>query len=702
MERTEVLPIARLGEHPGLDPRHAVLFEPLRIGPKTLPNRFYQVPHASGFGSERPRSQAAFRAVKAEGGWGGVCLDYAPISSDSDEIPAVGARLWDDDDARALALSVEAIHAHGALVGIELHHGGAESPNGDSRDVRLAPSQAASAQLWGGLAKEMTVDDMERVRRDWVAAARRARDVGFDIVYVYGAHGYLLTQFLSPWTNRRTDGYGGSPANRCRFFLETLEAVRAAVGDDCAIAVRTTIDGRDQLPGIVVDDMLGFVRLADPLVDLWDVTVGAWPEDSGTSRYYPEGHQRPWSVRVREATTRPIVGVGRYTSPDVMAEVLRSGAVDLIGAARPAIADPFLPRKVAEGRLGDIRECTGSNVCILREERFGRVGCLQNPSAGEEYRRGWHPETYPATASPDSSVLVVGAGPAGLECARVLGRRGYAAVHLVEAEQEVGGKLRWMRRLPTLGDWGRFLDWRATQLDQLDTVDVITGRRLTSADVLEYGADIVVVATGSSWRADGVQPDRRDPISGVHNAGVLTPEHVADGLRPPDGPVVVYDCEGYLVGAGIAELLALEGRDVHLVTPFTVLSPISDHTLEGDVLRAHLHRARIRGHRGVTLTAFDGAAVAGEGDFGEAWHLPAAGLVLVTQQASQDTLYRELVADEPGLTRSGVHAVHRIGDAVAPRMTSEAVFDGHRLARELDGDNPSVPRAVRRERVRLE
>ncbi|MFZ2014902.1 MAG: NADH:flavin oxidoreductase, partial [Nocardioides sp.] len=423
-----------LRNDPRLDARHAVLFEPLQVGPKTLPNRFYQVPHASGFGSDRPRAQAAFRVVKAEGGWGGVCLDYAPISRDTDEIPEVGANLWDDEDARALGLSVAAIHAHGSLAGIELHHGGAQSTNGDSRDHRLAPSQIASALSWGGLAKEMSVDDITRVRDDWVMAARRARDVGFDIVYVYGAHGYLLTQFLSPHTNRRTDGYGGSLANRTRIFLETLEAIREAVGQDCAVAVRIAVHGRDGLPGIETDDMLGFVSLADDMVDLWDVNVGDWPEDSGTSRYFPEGHQRPWSSRVREVTAKPVVGVGRYTSPDLMAEIVRSGAVDLIGAARPAIADPFLPRKIAEGRTEDIRECTGSNVCILREEAFARVGCLQNPSAGEEFRRGWHPERYPATTTPDTNVLVVGAGPAGLECALVLGRRGYRAVHLVEAE----------------------------------------------------------------------------------------------------------------------------------------------------------------------------------------------------------------------------------------------------------------------------
>ena len=338
-----------------MDPRHAVLFEPIQIGPKTLPNRFYQVPHASGFGVEKPRTQAAFRAIKAEGGWGGVCVDYTSISLECEEAPAVSALFWDDADAKALGLSADAVHAHGGLAGIELFHGGAHSENGQSRAIRVAPSQQRSHVIWGGLAKEMDADDISRIQREWVEAAQRARDVGFDIVYVYGAHGYLLSQFFSTHLNQRTDRYGGALQNRGRFWLETLEAVREAVGADCAVATRIPVNGRDGLPGIETDDMLELIRMASPLVDLFDVNVGVWPEDSGTSRYYPEGHEREWTDRVREATEKPVVGVGRYTSADLMAEIVRTRALDIIGAARPAIADPFLPTKIREGRLDEKR-----------------------------------------------------------------------------------------------------------------------------------------------------------------------------------------------------------------------------------------------------------------------------------------------------------------------------------------------------------
>jgi dimethylamine/trimethylamine dehydrogenase len=672
-----------------LDPRHAILFEQVPVGPKILPNRFYQVPHATGFGSARPHSQAAFRAVKAEGGWGGVCIEYSPVSADAEEAPYIAAYLRDERDAEALRLTVDAVHEHGSLVGVELYHGGNSSRNIDSRHTRIAPSQFAAGITLGSMAREMTLDDITRVQGDFVRAAQRARDIGADIVYVYGAHGYLMTQFLSTFSNRRTDGYGGGLAGRSRFQLETLELVRAAIGADCAIAVRICADGRDRLKGIHLDDMLGFVAMADPLADLFDVTVGSWPEDSGTSRYYPEGHELPWTSRVREATAKPIVGVGRYTNPDQMAAVIRSGAFDLIGAARPAIADPFLPRKIAEGRLADIRECTGANVCILREEGFGHIGCIQNATAGEEFRRGWHPESVPLARMPEQAVLVVGAGPAGMECALVLGRRGFATVHLVESQEAVGGRIRWTRRLPTLGDWGRVADWRQTQLDRLPNVEVITGRTLTTADILDYGAAIVVLATGSSWSGDGTQPGRLEPITGIVRA--LTPERIMAGERPAGPRVAVYDCEGYYVAAGIAELLAAEGHDVHLVTTHPVISPLSDGTLEGAMLRQHLHDVGVTMHAGVTVTDRRAGGIGGRTDLGDPFELDVDDVVLVTHQVPRDDLQRALLSDPDALAAAGIEAVHLIGDAMAPRWISESVFDGHRLAREIDGPHPAFP-----------
>ncbi|OGO56485.1 MAG: hypothetical protein A2V85_03865 [Chloroflexi bacterium RBG_16_72_14] len=686
-----------------LDPRHAILFEPVRIGPKTLRNRFYQVPHCTAFGTEKPWTQAAHRGVKAEGGWAAVCTEYAPFAPDTDEAPLVAARFWDEDDMRALRLMTDEVHRHGALAGLELHHAGNHAENNVTRYPTLAPSQTASDLHAHVVAKAMERSDIERVQRDWVEAAKRARDCGFDIVYAYGAHSYLLMQFLSPFYNGRTDGYGGSLANRARFWLETLEAGKRAIGDDCAIATRISVEGLGP-SGIHVDEALEFVGLADPYVDLWDVNVGSislWSHDSGSSRYFEEGYQLRWTGRVREATAKPIVGVGRLTNPDLMARIVRSGAWDLVGAARPSIADPFLPRKVAEGRTDEIRECTGSNVCIMKVDGFGHLGCLQNPTAGEEHRRGWHPERVEPAGDPSTPILVLGAGPAGLECAVTLGRRGFERVHLVEAERELGGKLRWVRRLPGLGDWGRVVDHRAVLLAKLPNVAVVTGKRLAAADVLDYGAAVVVLATGSHWSGDGLQAATHEPIDGADPAlpHVLTPEQVAaEGRRPPGRRVAVYDAEGYVTGPGIAQLLAAEGFEVTLVTPLDLVSPLSDLTVEGPLLRRALHDAGVRMVRGVTITAVEAGRATGETEFEEPWALDIDGVVLVTQQVSNDGLYHELVADPAALAAAGIRRLVRIGDAVAPRMPSEAVFEGHRCGREIELPDPMAVRAYDRER----
>jgi dimethylamine/trimethylamine dehydrogenase len=685
-----------------MDPNHEILFEPVRIGPKTLRNRFYQVPHCSGFGTDKPWTQAAHRGVKAEGGWAAVCTEYAPFSPDSDEAPLVAARFWDEADARALALMVDAAHRHGALAGLELHHSGAHSLNHQTRVPSLAPSQLASDLEPHLVPKEMEVADIRRVVGGWADAAARARDRGFDIVYVYGAHSYLPMQFLSTFYNKRTDGYGGGLEARARFWLETLEAVRAAVGNDCAVATRIAVEALGPA-GIHVEEALEFVALADGLVDLWDVNVGSiaqWSKDSGTSRYFDEGYQLEWTGSIRQATEKPIVGVGRLTSPDRMASIVRSGVWDLVGAARPSIADPFLPTKIREGRTEEIRECTGSNVCIMKVDGFGHLGCIQNATAGEEHRRSWHPERFDPSPKADRGVLVVGAGPAGMECAVVLGRRGFDAVHLVEAEPEVGGRMRWIRRLPTLGAWGRIVDHRKVMLSKLRNVEVVTGRRLSGDEVREYGAQLVIVATGSRWSGDGLQSATHEPIGGASAdlPHVLTPEQVMRGERPPGRRVVVYDAEGYYVGPGIAELLAREGFDVQLVTSLEIVSPISDLTLEGPMLRQRLHGLGVGMHRGVTILAVEADRVSGEDEFEEPWTWETDGIVLVTQQVSDDALYRELVDDPSGLEAAGIEGVYRIGDCVAPRMISEAIFDGHRLAREIDGPDPSVAMSFDRER----
>ena len=368
---------------------------------------------------------------------------------------------------------------------------------------------------------------------------------------------------------------------------------------------------------------------------------------------------------MREATAKPIVGVGRLTNPDRMAEIIRSGAWDLIGAARPSIADPFLPKKIEEGLYGEVRECIGCNICVMKAEEGNHIGCTQTATAGEEYRRGWHPERFEPAENRDRDVLVVGSGPAGMECAIVLGKRGFRRVHLVEAEAEIGGITRWVPRLPGLGEWGRLLNWRSVQLANLGNVEMITGARLSAQDVRDYGAEIVIVATGSRWAGDGLNFVTHEPIPGADAslAHVLTPEQVMlEGKTPPGERVLVFDADGYVMAAGLAEKLAAEGHSVELVTPHERIAPICDETLEGPLLRQHLHEVGVHGRTGTTMTGIEPGRVTAVDEFGEAVELDADAVVLVTQRRSDDALYSELKAGAETLADEGIEALYRIGD----------------------------------------
>ena len=218
------------------------------------------------------------------------------------------------------------------------------------------------------------------------------------------------------------------------------------------------------------------VAMLAELPDLWDVNLSPWSNDSTTSRFKAEGSQEPFTAFVKRLTSKPVVGVGRFTSPDSMVSQIKRGILDFIGAARPSIADPFLPKKIEEGRLEDIRECIGCNICVSGDFTITPLRCTQNPTMGEEWRKGWHPEIIPAHKS-DDAVLVVGAGPAGLECARALGQRGYR-VHLAEAGDELGGRVTLESKLPGLAEWARVRDHRIQQLGKLDNVEIYPGEPL--------------------------------------------------------------------------------------------------------------------------------------------------------------------------------------------------------------------------------
>ncbi len=666
------------------DSRFDVLFEPVKIGPVTAPNRFYQVPHCTGMGYGLPATLAAMRGIKAEGGWGGVNTEYCSIHPTSDDMPAPFASLWDEGDAHNMAVMAEAVHAHGALAGVELWHGGLRSSNLQSRETSLGPQSLPTASDPWQCAR-MDLTDIRMLRQWHRAAALRARAAGMDIVYVYAAHTYLLAQFLDRDINQRTDEYGGSAENRARLVRELLSETREAVGDRCAVAIRIEADHEDGGGEAERAELLASLA---PLVDLFNITVSDYSHEMGVSRFIKEGSLESRIAHVRKVTGKPVVSVGRFTSPETMLSQVKRGIVDLVGAARPSIADPFLPAKIREGREDDIRECIGCNICYACDGRGVAIRCTQNPTMGEEWRRGWHPERI-AVARSREEILVVGAGPAGLEAALSLGRRGHA-VKLAEASDQAGGRLNWETQLPGLVEWGRVRDWRLHQISKLPNVELFRGSRMTMNDVIDLDVAHVVLATGSHWRRDGRGRSLRTAVASFADARTVTPEEVMAGAGV-QGPVVIFDDDHYYVASALAERLAAQGLAVTYVTSEGKVSAWSEYTAE----QARVHARLIECGVTIIVNAIVAALVPGEAVVhcaytGRVQRVACGNFVPVTSREPDESLWH-------ALQDQGLRTLARIGDCKAPGLIAHAVYDGHRLAREFGEDPASI--IVRRERA---
>ncbi len=670
--------------------RYDVLFEPVTIGPVTARNRFFQVPHCNGMGRVRPAALAEMRGVKAEGGWAVVCTEEVQCYWGSDIAPFVEGSLIDEDDLPMHELMVEKVHAHGALAGCELVHSGHHTAN---LEIRTPPLGVASLPVTGihpVQARAMAARDIVDMRRWHRQGVQRAMRAGYDLVYVYAGHGLSTIQaFLSRRFNKRNDAYGGPLENRARLLRETLEDTLEVADGRVAVACRLCVDelvGADGLERPEIEELLGMLG---ELPDLWDFMVGDWDFDSLTSRFADEGSQEPYVRGLKALTSKPVVGVGRFTSADTMVRMIRDGVLDMIGSARPSIADPFLPNKIRDGRWEDIRECIGCNICVAGDWTNTSMRCTQNPTMGEEWRRGWHPERIRAKES-GAKILVVGAGPAGLEAAMSLGQRGYDVVLADAAPRVLGGRVALEARLPGLAAWIRVVDYRLAQLRRLKNVELARGSTVTAGEVLRYDFDHVAVATGARWRADGVGRSTLDPIPLAEGLKVLTPDDLLRGRLPAGDRVVLFDDDHYYIGGALAELLAAAGKEVTLVTPQALVSAWTENTMEQPRIHARLAAAGVSivlSHSLISASSerirFVCVYTGGE------TVLPADALVLVTARVPCDDLATEVAEAEHG------PVVQAIGDALAPGTIAHAVWDGHRYAEEFDDpaarDHDRVP-----------
>jgi dimethylamine/trimethylamine dehydrogenase len=700
------------GGNTARESRYDILFEPVQLGPVRARNRFFQVPHCNGMGYRDPTAQAAMRNVKAEGGWAVVCTEQVEIHPSSDITPYIELRLWDDGDLPALTRIADAIHAGGALAGIELAHNGMNAPNLSSREPPLGPAHLPVV-TWTNdpvQARMMSASDIADLRRWHRLAVRRALAAGYDVIYVYSGHNLsMLHHFLSPRYNQRTDAYGGSVANRARLLAEVLEDTREECAGRAAVACRLTVDEGIGSAGITPAEAAEVISLLDHLPDVWDLVLGTWELDSATSRFAAEAEREPLIADLKQLSAKPVVGVGCFTSPDTMVRQVRAGILDMIGAARPSIADPFLPAKIEAGRLEDIRECIGCNICISGDMTMAPIRCTQNPSMGEEWRRGWHPERIRPKES-QASILVVGAGPAGLEAARALGQRGYP-VMLAEATRELGGRATREADLPGLAAWRRVAEYRTGQLARhyRDVVDVALDSEITADDALGSGFTDILVATGARWRNDGVGRWHTSAIPIVGQASILTPDDLLTGSHPLSQPgaaprkVLVFDDDHYYLGGVLSELLARLGHEVRLVTSAPLVSSWTAHTLEiGDIQRRVLQAGITVDANRVVVAIGDREARTACVFTGAETSVPADAVLLVTARVPRDGLFLALEQRRAEWSSRGLRSVTCVGDAWAPSTIAAAVWAGRRYAEELDTPGPlSRDRSYRREYTAL-
>jgi 2,4-dienoyl-CoA reductase-like NADH-dependent reductase (Old Yellow Enzyme family) len=673
-----------------MDSPYPHLFSEGRIKNVVMKNRLIQPSMCDNMsdrsGAVTDQKVAYFRR-RAQGGVGWINLGYAYVSARGRGCTYFQVGVYDDDLIPGLRRLTDAVHEHDVRMGCQIAHAGRQTTHHYIDGLAPeAPSPIAEGVL-GELPEEMSVERIRELQDEFAAAAVRAREAGFDLVELHGAHGYLFQTFMSPLSNRRTDEYGGNFENRFRFLGETVHAVRAAVGDDFPIGYR--ISGSEfSEGGLTIEDTVQTVQaLEREGVDYVHISGGSY--ESFQMMIAPmsigPGQLEPLAAEVKRNVGIPVVSVGRYNTPDLAERVLVDGHADFIATGRELLADPDFPRKAAAGRARDIRPCIACEQgCIDRWVSALDITCIGNPETGREILPGWQ---TPTKVDAGRSVLVVGGGPAGLEAARVAALRGHR-VTLWEAESELGGQMALAARAPGTDEWQWLVDWLVRQV-QDQGVEVLTGKTATAADVLAAAPDAVVVATGA-------RPLIPRHVPGWDLPSTTDPMSVLRGKAEVGKRVVVYG--GDTIGAQTALHLAVAGHEVTLLAHgrtdlFTDGMEEFATDMVGSILRPLIldrlqESVALRPKTGLKRIVEGGAVIDSAGAFPphtgairfgpvDEVILPADTVVIGVPRRPADALYDELAGMATEL--------HIVGDAAEPRTVEEAIREGSAAARAIGG-----------------
>lgn len=641
------------------------LFTPLQIGSFTVRNRIVSTPHHTAFtdddGLPGPR-EIAYWVSKARGGIGLVETHVHGIHSSIGDVFAQPAAVV---KFRAAA---EAVHAEGAKFVGQLWHPGAQG-NAAIR-APWAPSAVSQPDSWA-VPHEMTVPEVHEVIAGYARGAAVLREAGVDGAEIHGAHGYLITQFMSPLSNLRDDEYGGDLERRMTFSLEIIDAIRSEVGRDWTVGMRISGDEMTE-GGYNSDDflrMLPFLTATGSL-DYLNVSVGTYRSKDTViaPSYYPNGAFVYLAAMAKEVVDIPVFCIGRINDPVMAEQILANNQADMIGMTRANICDPELPRKARDGRLDEIRHCLGCNEgCWGHIESMRPINCAFNPVVGRETYWGEIRKT-----STPKRVVIVGGGPAGCEAARVATAAGHN-VTLFEATPELGGQTLIAAHGPGRSDWSEVGRYFTSELRRLG-VDVRLSISANVDAILALDPDNVIVATGGSARVP-------DGIEGVDLPHVLQAWDVLSGKVQASGRVLVLDDEHHIQAANVAELLASNGADVQLITrEFQVGAHMEPNTRMATLRRLEPCGVRVstttwvRSIRPGSATLYHFYS---QQDRDEEFDY----VVLACGVTPETLLYRQLSERHP--------KVRAVGDCAGPRRLEMATFEGHLAARELDGDVPA-------------
>ncbi|MEW5946499.1 MAG: FAD-dependent oxidoreductase [bacterium] len=638
------------------------LFSPLQVGPMLVRNRIVSTAHSTHYAETgMPGDRMVdYYAERARGGVGLIVLEAMSVHRSCFVIPML--RNWDDGAVPALKRVTGAVHEGGAKIVGQLWHAGRQSKSADEPVV--APS-AVPCPITRETPKELEIGEIEALVGAYGAAARRCVQAGFDGVEIHAGHGYLVHQFLSPYSNRRRDSYGGSRENRERFLREVVESVAANVPADACLGLR--VSGDDLVEGgltqsEVIEMLRGLEKLG--VFHYFSVTAGnyetlnAWIQPM----YFPLGSIVYLAAGVKDAVDTPVLCIGRINDPVQAENILANHYADLVGMTRATLADPELPNKAREGRLDDIRHCIACNQgCWGRAMQDKPITCLVNPEAGRERRMRIVP------AAKRKRVVVVGGGPAGMETARVAASRGHE-VTLIERAEETGGQLNVAARAPGRQGFEDLVRWLRFQLAKL-RVDVRLGAAATAETLAGLAPDAVVVATGAAPCVPELPGSRL--------------EHVAEccevlmGREVRGSRVLVVDCDGRMKGISVADLLLDRGKNVTLMSRESI--PGID--VELNTFRTAYFRLYGKGLEVVPHTepvSIGEGSVAARNVFtGREREIEGIDAVVFAGHArADDALYRELKG-------TGGFELHAVGDCLAPRDALKAMASAARLGRIL-------------------